>query len=353
MTLDADYRWPAEWEEHRCTWCAWPVNRATWPGLFERIPGAFARFVANVARFEPVRILLSGEAQRESAYRLVDEECGQAGSRYDVSFVDVPVNDSWCRDYGPIFLAARSSDQGAVVDWDYNSWGGKYPPWDSDAAVARQIAELLELPRFAPGLVLEGGAIEGDGRGTVLTTEACLLNPNRNGPCTRQMMEDTLRDWMNASRVIWLPGSGILGDDTDGHVDQVARFIDAQTVVVAAPWTDGAPEADDLRANRDALAKARTAHGSTMETHELRLPEPKFQQDHRLPASYCNFIFVNGGVIVPTFRDKADAAALELLQRLLPDHEVVGVDALELVWGLGAFHCLTQQQPLAAVTGQP
>lgn len=345
----SSYRWPAEWETHEATWLSWPVNPNTWPGIFEQIPADYARFVAAIACFEPVRILTANAAAADEARRLTNEACEAAAAKFPVDFIDIAVNDSWCRDYGPIFLNRRpeitSGDAQIMIDWDYNAWGGKYPPWDHDAQVARKIAHLLNCPRISPGIILEGGAIEGNGAGTVLTTENCLLNPNRNPDLNRLAMEGLLRRYLNCERVVWLPGHGIIGDDTDGHIDQVARFADRLHVLVAAPHNDDAEEATALRANRDAVLAARTATGESLQVTDLKMPSPKFEQGHRLPACYCNFYIVNGGVIVPTFRDAADDEALVALQAAFPDRRIVGVDALKLIWGLGAFHCMTQQQP--------
>lgn len=356
------YRWPAEWETHSCTWLAWPRNPNTWPGIFERIPPAYARFVAAVARFEPVRLLVR-PVLLDAARRLVDEACAAAAAVHPVEFISLPYNDSWIRDYGPIFLnrvsaesvtdAAAGGDsdnvrelpQQLAIDWDYNAWGGKYPPWEADAAAASQVAELCNVPAIRPGIVLEGGAIEGNGRGTILTTENCLLNPNRNGAVQRSIVEQWLQKFLNASRVVWLPGHGIVGDDTDGHIDQVARFVDDHRVLVAAPFSEDADEAAALRANRAAVEAATNQDGTTLQTLPLPMPSPMYEQGHRLPACYCNYYLCNGGVIVPTFDDAADEHALSLLQSCYPQREVVGVAARELIWGLGAFHCMSQQQP--------
>lgn len=345
----SNYRWPAEWEPHAATWVAWPVNPETWPGHFDGIPAAFAEFVAAIALFEPVCVLLGDASARPAARRLIDAACSAANSKFEVQLIDISVNDSWCRDYGPIFLNRLDSvTTGAAqiaIDWDYNSWGGKYPPWDLDAKVARQIAEGLSIPAIRPGIILEGGAIEGNGSGTVLTTENCLLNPNRNGDLSRADLEAILHKYLQAETVVWLPGHGIIGDDTDGHIDQVARFVSATDVVVAAAYDEDAPEAADLRANRDAVVAGRNNQGTALHAIELRMPAPKYLDQHRLPACYCNFYLANGGVIVPTFGDSADDAACEVLQNAFPHHRVVGVDAIDLIWGLGAFHCMTQQQP--------
>jgi agmatine deiminase len=353
MNTLKDFRWPAEWEQHDATWVAWPVNPNTWPGIFDRIPAAFAEFVAAIASFEPVKILAGGAGVFESARPLIDAACSRRGSRFVPELIDIPVNDSWCRDHGPIFLTGRHgtsvAGQSVIIDWNYNSWGGKYPPWDLDELTASRIGELLHTRILRPDLILEGGAIDGNGAGTIMTTESCLLNPNRNAGATRESMEAALGNWLQTSNVVWIPGHGIIGDDTDGHIDQVARFVDERRVLVAAPYDPDAPEADDLRANLEAVAVGVNSVGESLAPIPLYMPKPKLIDDSRLPACYCNYYLVNGGAIVPTFGDSADDEALRLLQICYPDRKIVGVDAIDLIWGLGAFHCMTQQQPTAIV----
>ncbi len=346
-----DYRWPAEWERHDATWLAWPVNPNTWPGIFEGIPAAYAEFVAAIACFEPVRILAGGAGVADAARPLIDAACSRQGSRYVPELFDIPVNDSWCRDHGPIFLTGRrntpAAGQSVIIDWNYNAWGGKYPPWDLDELTARRIGDFLDVRCVRPNLILEGGAIEGNGAGTILTTESCLLNPNRNAGATRGFMEATLKQWLQAENIVWIPGHGIIGDDTDGHIDQVARFVDERRVLVAAPYHPDAPEAEDLRANFEAVAAGHNSTGEKLEPFPLFMPQPKLLDDNRLPACYCNYYLANGAVIVPTFEDPADDVAMQQLQDCYPDRAIVGVDAIDLIWGLGAFHCMTQQQPSA------
>ena len=352
MNTLTNYRWPAEWEPHDATWVAWPVNPDTWPGIFERIPAAFAEFVAAIARFEPVRILAGGIGVAAAARPLIDTACSRHGSRFVPELIDIPVNDSWCRDHGPIFLTGRRGTaaigQSVIIDWDYNAWGGKYPPWDLDELTARRIGEHLQIRGLRPDLILEGGAIEGNGAGTILTTESCLLNPNRNPGATRESMEAALMRWLQASNIVWIPGHGIIGDDTDGHIDQVARFVDERRVLIAAPFHPDAPEAADLRANFEAVALGRNSAGESLQPIPLVMPPPKFLDGKRLPACYCNYYLANGAVIVPTFGDSADDDAMQLLQDSYPDRTITGIDAIDLIWGLGAFHCMTQQQPSAS-----
>lgn len=330
------YRWPAEWEPHAATWVAWPHNRDTWPGKFDVIPSQFAEFVRTLAQFEPVRILAG------AADAMADAEI-RVGELSNVKLFDIETNDAWCRDHGPVFLT--KGDQLAIVDWQYNAWGGKYPPFDKDNAVPAQIAELLDRQRFDPDIVLEGGAIEGNGRGTVLTTATCLLNPNRNPDVPRERVERCVTGYLSAKKILWLERGELAGDDTDGHIDQLARFVNPTTIVAA--WEDDASETnhDPLKANFEQLQKLTDQDGEPFNVVKLPLPKPWFFNGQRLPACYCNFYIANDCVIVPQFDDPADATALKILKDLLPDRAVIGLPSIDLVWGLGSFHCLTQQEP--------
>jgi agmatine deiminase len=330
------YRWPAEWERHAGTWLSWPHNPETWPGKFEVIPERYADVVRTIARFEPVNVLAGGEAVMQVAARLV-------GDVPNVRLLDIKTNDAWCRDHGPIFV--RDNLTTAVIDWGYNAWGGKYPPFDADNAVPAQVAAHLQRKCFVPGVVLEGGAIEGNGHGTILTTESCLLNPNRNSDISREQMEEYLGAYLGTSHVLWLARGELAGDDTDGHIDQLARFVDSHTIVAA--WQDNSNDVnyEPLKANFEQLEQMVGQDGKGFTVIRLPLPKPKFCQGKRLPASYCNFYVTNGAVIVPQFEDAADEAAVRILEGLFPDRQVLGLPSLDLVWGLGSFHCLTQQEP--------
>jgi len=359
------YRWPAEWEPHAATWLSWPRNPETWPGHFEPVPGEFAQLVRTIARFEPVNILAGGEAVMRQARELV-------GDLANVTLHDIETNDAWCRDHGPTFLsspprrggasatASRATLPPALIDWEYNAWGGKYPPFDKDNQVPRKIAALQGRRVSSPGIILEGGAIEGNGEGVLLTTESCLLNPNRNPNLSREQMEKFLRDYLGVKDIWWLKGGEIVGDDTDGHIDQIARFVGPRTIVVSVcddpsdenyePTQQNLAELKELCSRRTPCAVAadgkRSGPTTEYEIVPLPLPSAKYVDDQRLPAGYANFIFVNGGLIVPTYGDPADRIAIDTLQRLLPDRRVVGAPSLHLVWGLGSFHCLSQQEPL-------
>ncbi len=333
------YRWPAEWEPHAATWLAWPHKPETWPGKFEPIPAVWAELVSTLAEFEPVHVLAGGAAVMEQAVKLV-------GHVANVTLHDVPTNDVWARDHGPMFLASPAGKDlpPALIDWEYNAWGGKYPPFDLDNAVPAYVAHFTDHKRFVPGIILEGGAVDGNGAGTILTTEPCLLNPNRNPQLDRSGIERYLDEYCGAKKILWLAGE-IAGDDTDGHIDELARFV-GPTTVLAAVAADSADENFQPLADNVARLRGMTdALDRPLEVIPVTLPQAIYYDDQRLPASYMNFYIANGAVIVPTFDDPADEAALATLGRVFPDRRVHGIRAVDLAWGLGAFHCITQQQP--------
>jgi agmatine deiminase len=331
------YRWPAEWEPHAATWLAWPHKPETWPGKFEPIPAVWAELVKTLAEFEPVHILAGQGEVMAQARSLVGDIPG-------VTLHAVPTNDVWARDHGGMFLSGPPELPPALIDWEYNAWGGKYPPYDLDNAVPAYMASVTGRKRFTPGIILEGGAVDGNGRGTILTTEECLLNPNRNPQLDRAAIERYLADYCGARKVLWL-GGGIVGDDTDGHIDELARFVSPTTVLAAVeenPQDENhAPLADNLAR----LSRMSDSDGEPLEILPVQLPAAIYYDDQRLPASYMNFYIANGVVIVPQFNDPADAKAVATLARVFPDRQIRGLDATDLVWGLGAFHCITQQQP--------
>lgn len=334
------YRWPAEWEPHAATWLAWPHKADSWPGKLERIPPVFAEMVRALTRGENVRILSRSAADSQSI-ALQLREADVDASRVEV--VEIPTDDAWIRDHGPTFLTHETA-RTAVIDWGYNAWGGKYPPWDLDARVASSIADRLGARCFNPGMILEGGSIDGDGEGTILTTESCLLNPNRNPELDTREIERRLSEYLGARKILWL-GEGVVGDDTDGHVDDITRFVAPGVVVTAVEEDPADANFEPLAENRRRLASMTDARGRALEVVDLPMPRPVFGGGDRLPASYANFYVANAVVLVPVFEDPADRRAVEVLRSCFPGREVVGIDARDLVWGLGAFHCLTQQQP--------
>jgi agmatine deiminase len=335
---------PAEWEPHAATWLSWPRREGiSFPGLYKRIPALWARMAAELSAGEEVHINVLDEAAEREVQAELARAPGLDAAR--VFLHRVPTDEPWCRDHGPIFVV-RSGEKAelAVTDWRYNAWGGKYPPFDRDDRVPAAIAAILGVPRFEPGMVLEGGSIDVNGRGTLLTTEACLLNPNRNPTLGRAEIEARLRDFLGVTTFVWL-GDGIVGDDTDGHVDDIARFVGARSVLAAVEPDPADPNHAPLADNLRRLRAARDQDGRALEVIELPMPGAVEREDTRLPASYANFYIGNAVVLVPIFKHASDAAALEIIGRCFPGRRIVGIDSRELVWGLGAFHCVTQQQP--------
>jgi agmatine deiminase len=329
------FRMPAEWEPHEATWIAWPHNRDDWPGRFAPIPWVYAEIVRKLARVERVRILVQDSAVEETARRILRK----ADANLDaVEFFHAPTDRSWTRDYCPLFVKNRAGEV-AMTNWRFNGWA-KYDDWKNDAAIPATLAAALKLRAWEPGLVLEGGSIDVNGCGLLLTTEECLLSPvqARNPQLTRREIETALRDYLGARQIIWLH-NGIAGDDTHGHIDDLARFVNADTVVIASEPDPTDPNAQPLRENFEIL------RDRSLRVAKLPMPAPLIFNGRRLPASYANFYIANGLVLVPTFNDPNDRIALDTLARLFPNRKVTGIHAVELVWGLGTLHCMTQQQP--------
>ena len=331
------YRLPAQWEPHAATWLAWPHNRNTWPGRFDPIPEVFRDLVHTLAQFEPVNILAGGDEVMRQARRMVGTVSG-------VTLYDVPTNDAWIRDFGPTFLAGPSGSPPALVDWQYNAWGGKYPPFDCDNRAGRRIAEHLGRRRFSPTMVLEGGAIDHNGLGTVLAAEACLLNENRNPGFGRCDAERFLADYLSARKVLWM-NTLIAGDDTDGHVDQFVRFVGPSTVVVAREPDPADETHAPLEAAYARLEQMTDQDDRPLERVSLPMPSPIYHEGVRVPANYANFYIANGLVVVPQFDNSADNEACRVLAQVFPDRAIRGLPALDLIWGLGAYNCATQQEP--------
>jgi agmatine deiminase len=334
---------PAEWAPHRGTWLSWPHKEASWPGKFSPIPTIFARMVRYLADGEEVHINVAGPGM-EQEIRLLLADSG-AGSG-NVFFHYNPTNDAWCRDHGPIFIQREPSGlaEEAIVDWGFNAWGGKYPPFDLDDVIPTRIGQELGIPVYHPGIVLEGGSIDVNGQGTLLTTEACLLNPNRNPTLDRGAIEEYLRAYLGVKQILWL-GDGIAGDDTDGHVDDLSRFVDATTVVTVVEDDPGDENYEPLQENLERLSRMTDQDGRPLRVVQLPMPRPLTHEEQRLPASYANFYIGNEVVLLPTYDPERDEEARAILQPLFPTREVIGIDCTDLVWGLGAFHCVTQQWP--------
>jgi agmatine deiminase len=333
---------PAEWEPHRGTWLSWPHKRASWPGKFSPIPALFARMVRHLAEHEEVHINVADEGMEHEVRRILSDR-GAAGR--NVFFHHNPTNDAWCRDHGPIFLQrdGRQPEE-AIVDWDFNAWGGKYPPFDLDDVIPARIGREYGIPVFSPGVVLEGGSIDVNGQGTLLTTEACLLNPNRNPKLDRDQIESALRDYLGVSHILWL-GDGIAGDDTDGHVDDLTRFVDSSTVVTVIEENAADENYEPLQENLERLRGMTDETGRPLRVVQLPMPRALYQDGQRLPASYANFYIANRVVLLPGYDPDRDEQARVTLQSLFPDREIIAIDCTDLVWGLGAFHCVSQQWP--------
>jgi agmatine deiminase len=342
----AGFSMPPEWSPQEAVWLSWPVDDPRhWGGAKRNlIWNKFAEIAAAISRHELVRINAPG-----SDHAAIEEACNRAKAVPEhLQLFDHPHNDVWCRDHGPIFVKHGTTGETAVTDWDFNAWGGKFPPWDLDDAIPGRVAAALGKRHFKGGMILEGGAIEINGAGQLLTTEAVLLNPNRNPQLGRREIEQQLRDGLGVSEVLWLK-QGIEGDDTDGHIDDLARFIDPQTVLACV---DRSPTSPNRAILEDNLARLRSFLGPNNRPFEvvvIPLPEACEVPGWRLPmlpASYVNFLIVNGGVLVPTFRQgKNDDRALGMIRELFPDREITGIDCLDLVEEGGTLHCISQQQP--------
>jgi agmatine deiminase len=340
------YSFPPEWHPHTATWFSWPRPEGiSFPDKYHTVPENLARIIREIAPRERVEINVpNGNWEYIARQQLKSFRC-----RTDnVYFHHIKTNESWCRDHGPAFVLARGRGgraKAAIVDWGFNAWGGKYPPYDDDDAVPTRIAEKLKLPVFYPGIVMEGGSVEFNGAGTILTTTQCLLNKNRNPQLNKSQVEQYLKDYYGQQHVVWL-GEGIAGDDTDGHIDDLARFINPTTIVTAIEDDPKDENYKILGENRKRLDSLRDRDGKAFRVVEIPMPGLIEHDGQRLPATYVNFYFINGALLVPTFGNKArDRKALSILQRHLPDRKVIGIDCVELIWGLGAIHCLTQQQP--------
>jgi agmatine deiminase len=333
------YRMPAEWESHSATWLSWPrCEGISFPGSFDRVLPTLRAIVEALIESEQVCINVCNNAHEAEAREVLR---GLPMKR--IAFHRIPTNEPWCRDHGPIFLTRAADPKLAVVDWDYNAWGGKYPPCDLDEVVPTRVAEILDLPAFYPRMILEGGSIDVNGAGVLLTSESCLLNKNRNPQMSREQIEQRLRDFLGVRQILWL-GDGIEGDDTDGHIDDLARFVSERTIVTVFEENRDDENYQPLQENLTRLREMKIGN-CPIEIVTLPMPKKIVREDLRLPASYANFYIANTSVLLPMFADPSDETALSIMQKLFPNRRVVGIDCRELIWGLGTFHCLTQQQP--------
>ena len=334
------YRFPAEWELHEATWLTYPHNDDSFPGKLPEVYPSYLRFIGEITKSEKVRINVPADFKNQFMHQLEEAAIDLA----QVEIFIAPSNDVWCRDHGPAFLIKEGPEPAkSVVDWEFNAWGGKYPH-DFDNRIAGRIADDFGLPVFRPGIVMEGGSVDFNGQGTLITTKACLLNPNRNPDLSQRQIEQYLHDYYCVSQILWL-GDGIEGDDTDGHVDDITRFINADTVVTAVETNKNDANYLPLRENLETLKSMRLLNGKQLNIVELPMPDPVIYNGQRLPASYANFYITNKTVIVPTFRCKQDDRAMQILTTCFSDRTIVGIDSTDIVWGFGSFHCLSQQEP--------
>lgn len=340
----AGFRMPPEWAPQEATWLSWPLNPATWPDVKGRMEKAYASFCAAISQRQELRVSCVAAEQP----RVLELLSGAGAKMSCVKLFDFPTNDAWCRDHGPIFLKNGASGETAIVDFIYNAWGGKFSPWDLDNAIPGLVAKSLSLRRFNIPFVCEGGALEVNSKGTLLTTESVILNPNRNPDVSKAAAERILRDSLGMEQVLWLK-SGMAGDDTDGHIDTLTRFFRDDAVLSIIDENPGAPSRDALRRNIEDLKAMRLTDGSRLEIVALPSPKPIRPENWReeiLPASYANFLLVNGAVLVPTYRqDGPDAKALEIIGECYKDREIVPIDCFDIILEGGALHCLSQQQP--------
>ncbi|MEI7662145.1 MAG: agmatine deiminase family protein [Bacteroidota bacterium] len=336
------YSFPAEWAEHRATWLSYPHEDSySWPGTLDRIFPFYNQFIKELSKGEEVCINVRDEALQEKVnHDLL--KIGVDPSKF--KFFLHPTNDAWCRDHGPAFVVRNDPEEAkAVVSWRYNAWGNKYDH-DLDEQIPGLVARELGLPVFYPGIVMEGGAVDFNGKGTLLTTTQCLLHENRNPDLFQHEIEEYLKSFYGVEQILWLD-EGIEGDDTNGHIDDITRFFSSDSVVtvVESHRSDGNHKI--LAENLRKLKSFRLSNGKQLNIAELPMPKPVIYDGQRLPASYANFYIANKSVIVPNFRCKEDDRAMRILEECFPDRSIIGIDSVEIIWGLGSFHCLSQQEP--------
>ena len=338
-----NYRMPAEWEPPTSTWLTWPHNPETWPGQnMEQVESDYLQIILAITQGEQAHILVQDKSVEED---IKTKLLSSGVNMSQVFLYDIPTNDSWIRDYGPNFLVRDTEDcrEIAINDWDFDSWGRKYK-WELDDLVTSIIAEQMDFPKFKPEIVLEGGAIEVNGRGTCLTTDSCILNPNRNDGIRRERMEEFLKNYLGVSKIIWLSGD-LEGDDTDGHIDNLARFVNPTTIACSLEENERDVNFLGLQQNYERLQAAKDQDGNPLKIIPLPMPGYVGSENERLPASYANFYITNNAVLVPIYEHSNDEKALDIISSLFPKRNIISIPCKTLIWGLGGIHCLTQQQP--------
>jgi agmatine deiminase len=340
---DLGYYFPAEFSPHIATWLSWPHKEASWPGKLHNIFPYYCQFIKELTKGEKVCINMNDEAMKAFAKSCLEKENADLSK---VEFFFHPTNDAWCRDHGPAFLINPNAEQKKIiVDWNYNAWGNKYPPYDLDDVIPTLIGKQLNLPVYYPGIIMEGGSVEFNGKGTILTSTACLLNPSRNPQLNQQQIEEYLINYYGAEQILWVD-EGIVGDDTDGHIDDTVRFVNEDTVIAVIEENRNDENYELLQHNLRQLKQMRLINGKQLNIVELPMPGKLIYEDQRLPCSYANFYISNKSVIMPTYRCSKDDKALQIIHQCFPDREVAGIDSTEIIWGLGSFHCLSQQEPV-------
>src|SRR5664279_10466 len=340
------YRFPAEFELHAATWLSWPHKEASWPGKIASIYTPYCLFIKALAENEPVHINVVNDEMKSFA---IERLQAVSANMESVKFYTNPTNDAWCRDHGPAFLINPGAAQPKIIiDWNYNAWGNKYPPFDLDDRIPTLIAQAYQIPVLYPEIVMEGGSVDFNGEGTLITSESCLLNQNRNPHLSRSGIESYLEAYDGVDQVLWVK-DGIVGDDTDGHIDDTVRFINEDSVLAVVEEKRTDENYAILQHNLAELKTKRLLNGKQLNVIELPMPDKLVYEDQRLPASYANFYIANGLVVVPTFRSTKDDRAMRIIQEAFPDRKVVGIDSVDIIWGLGSFHCLSQQEPYVEV----
>lgn len=337
------FHFPPEWHPHFATWFTFPHTQASWQGdKLEKMYDSYCQLIKTVSTAERVGI---NTHSIDLQYFITDLLDKKGVDLTKIDFLINPTNDSWCRDHGPAFLINPITKERMVVDWEYNAWGGKYPPYDNDNNLPKYIAQYRNLPFVSPGLIMEGGSVEFNGNGAILTSKSCLLNKNRNPKLSKEQIEWHLMEYYGAQQILWVE-DGIVGDDTDGHIDDTARFINETTVVAAIELNKNDENHHILNHNIKLMKEMRLLNGKSLDIIELPMPKAVVIDDFRCPASYANFLICNAGVIVPTFRQKADEVALNILEQVIKDRPVIPIDSFDIIWGQGSFHCLSQQEPM-------
>ena len=335
------FSFPAEWHKHTATWLSWPHKKESWPGKIDTIYKPYSQFIKAISEGEIVCINVKNAKMENFASKYLNEENVDLSK---VKFYHHPTNDAWCRDHGPAFIINKKENKKAIIDWGYNAWGNKYPPFDLDDVIPTLIGEKLGLQVFNPEIVMEGGSVEFNGAGTILTSTCCLLNKNRNPHLSQGQIENYLINYYGAEHILWVD-EGIVGDDTDGHIDDTVRFINEETVVTVIEENKKDENYKLLQQNLKQLNKMRLQNGKQMNIIELPMPNAVIWEGQRLPASYANFYISNHAVIVPIFRDNNDEKALEIISNCFKDRKTFGIDSRDIIWGLGSWHCLSQQEP--------